>query len=83
MRGGVQPLPEGAGAKKAGAANRSLNAGSRVSAPAPKRTAAPKAASVPKPTQSKQPSVNQAEIDNLTVEVRHTIILSTYYSIVF
>lgn len=67
VRGGIQPIAGGPAAKKANSTTRAM--APPASRPAPKKTAAPKAASVPKPAQQKGPSVSQAEIDNLTVEL--------------
>jgi len=72
MRGGVQPIAEGPGGlqKRAPAAARSTAAMKPRNPPGPKRTAAAPAPakSVSKP-QSKQASVNQQEVENLTKEL--------------
>lgn len=73
VRGGVQPLPEGAGKKIGGGANRSMAAPSKprnVSASGgAKRTVAPKSISSTTTKAPSKPSVNQQEIDNLTTEM--------------
>ena len=68
MRGGVQPIADGK--KSSTSSSRGMAAPSKsrsVSGP-PKRTTVPKAASPAVKTTSKS-VVNQAEIDNLTIEV--------------
>lgn len=86
VRGGVQPIAEGAGARKVPAANRSINPPTRTAPP--KRTAAPKAAapkaasSAPKVTQSKQQSntVDREQIESLTAEVKLLFARNMYFS---
>lgn len=69
VRGGVQPIADGK--KPAASGSRGVAVPSKTrSVAAPKRTAAPKVASPAVKAPTKQAvAVNQAEIDNLAVEV--------------